>query len=63
MGSTIGLSSAEQEKRWRAESDMDTLIRAQEIRADPKRLKAAQDIARERVQQAAEVTATEPKKT
>ena len=61
MGCTLAMRK--DEERWRAESDMETLIRAEEIRKDPKRLKAAQEIARERVQQAAAVTAAEPKKT
>jgi len=29
------------EKKWRADSDLDTLIRAEEIKKDPERLKEA----------------------
>lgn len=39
-----------QEDRWRAESDMDTLSRAEEIRKDRKRHTAAQAIAREKIE-------------
>jgi len=35
------------DKKWRAESDMRTLLQAQEIRADPARLKAAIACAKE----------------
>ena len=46
----VGISPA-QERDWRAEGDCDTLMRACEIKKDPKRLKAAQRVARERLQQ------------
>lgn len=48
------------EKDWQAEGDCDTLIRAEEIKRDPKRLKRAQEIAHERLQAAARVTAEQP---
>jgi hypothetical protein len=51
-----------QEERWRAESDMEALMRADEIRKDPKRLRAAQALAKEKLEQAAVVVAAEPKK-
>lgn len=41
--------AAAQEARWRAESDMDALARAEEIRKDKKRLSAAQAVAREKI--------------
>jgi hypothetical protein len=36
------------EDRWRAESDMETLVRAKEIKDDPERFRAAMDFAREK---------------
>jgi hypothetical protein len=36
------------EDNWQAESDADTLIKAQQIKADPKRLKAAKAILMEK---------------
>jgi len=39
------------DRDWQAESDCDTLMRAIEIRKDPKRLKAAHRIAKERMAQ------------
>lgn len=36
------------DKEWQAEDDMRTLVRAEEIRKDPKRLKAAQAMAKKR---------------
>ena len=44
--------SPESERDWRAEGDCDTLMRAIEIRKDPKRLKAAIRVAKERLAQA-----------
>lgn len=38
-----------EEKRWRAESDLRTLIEAEEIRADKPRLKAAMNIRKEKM--------------
>lgn len=39
----------EQESRWQAERDCDTLIECEAIEADPKRLAAARKIAKERL--------------
>ena len=36
------------DKEWQAEDDMRTLVRAEEIRKAPKRLKAAQAMAKKR---------------
>lgn len=36
------------DKEWQAEDDMRTLVRAEEIRKDTKRMKAAQAIAKKR---------------
>jgi len=44
------------ERDWQAEGDCDTLMRAIEIRREPKRLKAAIRIAKERLSQAQAVT-------
>lgn len=43
--------SDKSEAEWRAESDMRTLAEAEEIRKDPKRLKAAQAKAREKIEE------------
>lgn len=37
------------EAQWEAESDADTLVRAEEIRKDPKRKKAAAAVLKERL--------------
>lgn len=37
------------DSKWRAEEDMRTLARAQEVMADPKRLAAAKKCAKERL--------------
>lgn len=34
-----GMMTAKQEQEWRAESDLNTLIEAEKIKKDPKRLK------------------------
>lgn len=54
---TAAISRAEEEKRWRAESDMRTLMEAEEIKNDPARLKAAQAMAKEKLVELAAVTA------
>lgn len=43
------LSSDEREAEWRAESDMRRLAEAEEIRRDPKRMKAALAKAKEKI--------------
>jgi len=42
---------AAQEKKWRAESDAETLARAAEIKGDKGRLAAAQKVATEKAKQ------------
>jgi hypothetical protein len=42
--------SAKQEADWRAEDDLRTLLRAAEIKKDPKRLAAAKAKAKEQMQ-------------
>lgn len=49
------------EDKYRAEDDLRTLARAAEIKADPKRYKAAVAMAKEQMKSLAEVTMT-PKK-
>lgn len=44
-----------EEERWQAESDMRTLVEAQQIRKDPKRLKAAQEVAKKKLLEVAVV--------
>jgi len=51
----VGISAAK-ERDWQAEGDCDTLMRAIEIRREPKRLKAAIRIAKERLSKAQAVT-------
>lgn len=50
--------SSKQEADWRAEDDLRTLLRAAEIKKDPKRLAAAKAKAKEQMQalQAAQAT-------
>jgi len=48
------------DKEWQAEDDMRALVRAEEIRKDPKRLKAAQAMAKKR---ADELKGLVPEKT
>jgi len=47
------------EKDWQAEADLDTLMRADEIKKDAKRFKRAQACARHRLEAVAAVTATQ----
>jgi hypothetical protein len=44
---------------WQAKSDLHTLIEAREIKADPKRLKAALDMAEEKLQAIVEIIGAE----
>lgn len=50
------------EKDWQAESDCDTLLRADEIKRDAKRLARAQAVAKQRLESAAVVIGMESKK-
>jgi len=43
------IAMRKEEEKWRAESDLRTLTEAEEIKRDPKRLKYAQDCAREKL--------------
>lgn len=46
-----------EDNRWRAESDLSTLMEAEKIRADSKRLAAAQALAKEKMMAVAKVAA------
>jgi hypothetical protein len=48
------------EKRWRAQSDADTLARAEEIKADRSRLTAAQSHASKEAQRFSQVAKQKP---
>ena len=43
------VSMRKQEEQWRIESDLEALIRAEEIRKDPKRLAKVRKLAKERM--------------
>ncbi|MFZ7319684.1 hypothetical protein ACLS0R_11590 [Comamonas jiangduensis] len=45
------MPSIASDKEWQIEDDMRTLVRAAEIRKDPKRLKAAQQMAKKRAEE------------
>ena len=55
-----GISMAAQDAEWRAESDMRTLMEAEEIRRDPKRLKAAQACAKKKLEATASIMGEKP---
>jgi hypothetical protein len=46
------------EAQWQAESDCDALMRAAKIKKDPKRLKAAAAVAKQRLEEAAAAVST-----
>lgn len=48
---------------WRAESDMRSLVEAEAIKRDPKRLAAAQACAKKKLEEVAAVTAMQPAAT
>lgn len=49
------LSDAQREARWQAEDDMHTLMRAEEVKADKKRVAAAKKMAQQKAKEAAAV--------
>lgn len=55
MAKTKKAAMAAMDAEWQAESDMHTLARAREIRNDPKRLKAAQELAKKKLMELAQV--------
>lgn len=54
-GLSASAQMAKSEAEWRAEDDMRTLARAAEIRNDPARLKAAQELAKKKLLELAQV--------
>lgn len=56
--STPKLNSwASEDAKWRAESDLRTLIECEQIEKDPKRIKAARELAKEKMLEVAAVAA------
>jgi len=51
----VSASMAMRERDWEGEEDLRTLQRAAEIKNDPARLKRAQDLAKEKLQEMAQV--------
>ena len=51
----VSASMAMREREWEAEDDLRTLQRAMEIKNDPARLKRAQELAKEKLQEMAQV--------
>ena len=49
-----------EDAEWRAECDMRTLMEAEEIRKDAKRMKAAQEMARKKLEAAASIMGEKP---
>lgn len=55
MGDSIASPKADSYDRYQAEDDMRTLVRAKEIRADPKRMKGVQRAAKEKLGEMAQI--------
>jgi hypothetical protein len=55
----VGIPGAMADKKWRAESDLRTLLDACEIRKDKARFKAAQAMAKDKVAEMAKIAAGE----
>ena len=51
------LAGISEDNRWRVESDLSTLMEAEKIKADSKRLAAAQALAKEKMMAVAKVAA------
>lgn len=49
------VSAAAEEAEWRAESDLRTLIEAEKIEKDPKRMKAVRDLAKKKMMEVASI--------
>jgi hypothetical protein len=54
-GEVSVLASMPDNKRWQVERDLEYLMEAEKIKGDPKRLKLAQALAKERMMSAAKV--------
>jgi len=52
-----GVLVSSSDAAWQVQSDLDTLMRCEEIEADPKRLAAAKALAKERMQNLVNVAA------
>lgn len=50
------VSMRKQEEQWRTESDLECLIRAEEVRKDPERMRKVRALARKRLKQTAAAT-------
>lgn len=50
-----GIASIKSDEQWQVESDMHTLMRAEEIRKDPKRMARVQAMAKEKLLELASV--------
>lgn len=57
------IAARKEEEKWRAEDDLRTLMRAEEIKADQKRLAAAQKMAKDRLLELASVAGAEARKS
>ncbi len=55
MNRAVSISA--DEKKWRVESDLRTLVEADEIRKDPKRLAAAKALAKEKTTELQKISA------
>lgn len=53
----VGISIKDDE-RWRVEHDLETLMNAEKIKADPKRLAKAQALAKQKMMEAASVASS-----
>lgn len=60
MGKTAAVNMRKEEEQWRAQRDLDTLIECEAIEKDPKRLAAAQKLAKERLLEVAAVVKEGP---
>lgn len=57
MGKSTKAQSIDMDAKWRAESDLRTLAEAKAIKADPKRVKAVQELAQQQMVAAASAAA------
>lgn len=55
-----GIAAIKPDEQWRVESDLDTLMRAEEIEKDPKRLAKAQALAKKRLLELSKVASEGP---
>lgn len=55
-----GITAIKPDEEWQVESDLNTLMRAEEIEKDPKRLAKAQALAKKRLMDLASVASEGP---